>query len=153
MNTITPKIHKENPPNTSQKQIYLLTIQIKVNNNMASAYRPRHKTNNNKNKYQHLYNWYPSTTTNDTPKYTTPAHYFPEQSISIIPALPNLFTTTKFTLIKYYKTIKKKPNCGRYCGYYFINKLALLQCGDIETNFGPMPDILRSHPTDHKKRA
>ena len=34
-------------------------MQTKVNNNMASAYRPRHKTNNNKNKYQHLYNWYP----------------------------------------------------------------------------------------------
>ena len=76
---------------------------------MASAYRPRHKTNNNKNKYQHLYNWYPSTTTNDTSKYTTPAHYFPEQSIKTIHALPNLFTTIKFTLIKYYKTNKKNP--------------------------------------------
>ena len=74
---------------------------------MASACRPRHKTNNNKNNYEHLYYWYPPTTTNDTLKYTTPAPYFPEQSIKAILALPNLFTTIKFTLIKYYKTNKK----------------------------------------------
>jgi hypothetical protein len=36
---------------------------------------------------------------------------------------------------------------------YFINKLTLLQCGDIEPNPGPMPNILRTHPATHKKRA
>ena len=120
---------------------------------MASAYRPRHKIKYIRNKYQHLYNWYPSTTTSDASKYTTSAHYFSKQFIKIIHALPKLFITIRFTLKRYYKTNMKKPNCKYYCGYYFINKLALLQCGDIETNIGPMPNILRSHPPDHKKRA
>ena len=122
----TSKNHTENPSNTLQKPTYSLTIQNKVNNNMALAYRPRHKTKYYKNKYQHLYNWYPSTTTSEISKYITPAHYFPEQYIRIIHALPNLFTTIRFTLKKCYKTNKKKPNCEYYSGYYFINKLILL---------------------------
>ena len=73
--------------------------------------------------------------------------------MNIIPALPNIFTTTKFIFTKYLKINKQKPKLLQLHGYYFINKLTLLQCGDIESNPGPMPDILRTHPAAHKKRA
>ena len=52
-----------------------------------------------------------------------------------------MFTTTKFIIIKYLKINKKKPKMLQLHGYYFINKLILLQCEDIELNPGPMPDI------------
>ena len=48
---------------------------------------------------------------------------------------------------------KRNPNLKHYQGYHFINSLALLQCGDVETNPGPMPNMLRTHPTTHKRRA
>ena len=34
----------------------------------------------------------------------------------------------------------------------FQPQLLLLQCGDIHPNPGPMPDILKTHPTTHKRR-
>ena len=116
----------------------------------ASAPRPRHKI---KNKYQFTNNWKPNTITNHTPKDNTNTHFSTKQQANITPALPNLFTTTKFILIKYLKTNKQNPKILQLHGYYFINKLALLQCGDIEPNPGPMPNILRTHPVTHKKRA
>ena len=46
MNTITSKIHKENPPNTSQKQIYLLTIQqYPIQYGLGLPASPQNKTN------------------------------------------------------------------------------------------------------------
>ena len=47
----------------------------------------------------------------------------------------------------------KKPKIYYSAGYYFINRLELIKCGDIETNPGPMPNVLRTHPATHKKRA
>jgi len=47
----------------------------------------------------------------------------------------------------------KNPKTSHFCGYYFINILELLKCGDIEPNPGPMPNILHTHPNTHKKRA
>jgi hypothetical protein len=125
----------------------LITI---TNNKTASASRPRHKT---KNKYQFTNNWTPNTITNHIPIDNTNTHFSTKQLANIIPALPNLFTTTKFILNKYQKINKRKPTILQLHGYYFIKKLTLLQCGDIELNPGPMLDILRTHPTTHKKRA
>jgi hypothetical protein len=64
--------------------------------------------------------------------------------------MPNLFTTTKFTFLKYLKINMKKPKTLQSYGYYFINILDLLKCGDIELNLGPMPDLLQTHPATHK---
>ena len=47
----------------------------------------------------------------------------------------------------------KNPKALHSHGYYFINKLELLKCGDIEPNPGPMPNILHTHPATHRKRA
>ena len=47
----------------------------------------------------------------------------------------------------------KNPKIIHFHGYYFINKLELLKCGDIESNPGPMPNILHTHPAIHRKRA
>ena len=116
----------------------------------ASASRPRHKKSN---KYKFTNYWIPNTITNHLPKDNTNTHFPTKQLSNIIPALPNLFTTTKLILIKYLKINKLKPKMLQLHGYYFINKLSLLQCGDIEPNPGPMPDILRTHPAAHKKRA
>ena len=80
-------------------------------------------------------------------------HFLPKQVEIIIPTIPHLFTTTKFTIIIYIKTNTKHPKIHYFSGYYFINKLELLKCGDIELNPGPMPNILHTHPTTHKKRA
>ena len=116
----------------------------------ASAYRPRHKDKNN---YQITYNWAPRKTTNHTSKNNTNTYFTTQPLTFKIHALPNLYSTTKFTFTKYLKLNKQKPKIIQTHGYYFINKLTLLQCGDIEPNPGPMPNILRTHPTAHKKRA
>ena len=47
----------------------------------------------------------------------------------------------------------KNPKILHSHGYYFINKLELLKCRDKKPNPGPMPNILHTHPTTHKKRA
>ena len=66
--------------------------------------------------------------------------------------MPNL-STTKIIITKYLKIYKQKQKIIQLQGYYFINKLTLLQCGDIEPNPGPMPNILQTHPASHRKRA
>ena len=116
----------------------------------ASAYRPRHK---NTKKYQFKYNWAPRKTTNNTPIDNTKTHFSTKQQPNKVLALPNIFSTTTFTHTKHLKLNKQKQKIIQTHGYYFINKLSLLQCGDIEPNPGPMPNILRTHPATHKKRA
>ena len=116
----------------------------------GSASRPRHRT---RNIYLFTNNWAPRKITNHTPRNNSNTHFSTKQLTNKIPALPNLLTTIKFTLTKYLKLNKRKTKTIQTHGYYFINKLALLQCGDIEPNPGPMPNILRTHPTSHKKRA
>ena len=120
------------------------------NTNTGSAYRPRHKI---KTKYQLTNNWTHNTITNHIPKNTRSIHFPIKQLATSIPALPNLFSTTKFTLIAYQKINMRKPKIRQLNGYYFANTLTLLICGDIEPNPGPMPDILCTHPAIHKKRA
>ena len=78
-------------------------------------------------------------------------HLSPSQAQNLLPALPNLFTTTTFTIVLYIKTHMRKPKTFHFHGYYFTNKLALLKCGDIELNHGPMPNLLHTHPATHKK--
>ena len=121
-----------------------------LHNKMGSAYRPRHKF---KTKYKLINNWTPNTITNHIHTSNKNTHFPTKQLATTISALPNLFSNTKFKLTKYLKTYKRKPKICQLHGYYFINKLTLLQCGDIETNPGPMPDILRTHPATHKRRA
>ena len=75
------------------------------------------------------------------------------QIMNFIPAIPNLLTTTKFATIIYHKINMKNPKTLNFRGYYFINILKLLKCGDIELNPGPMPNILHTHPATHKNRA
>ena len=86
-------------------------------------------------------------------KQTKYTHYFPKYIQKLIHALPNLFTTSTNILIKYYKLNKINPRTKQHQGYYFINKLTLLQCEDIETNPGPMLDVLRTHSTTHRQKA
>ena len=121
-----------------------------LNYKTGSASRPR---DINRNKYHSTNKWALRRITNHAPKNNANTHFFTKQLTNKIPALPNLFTTYKFSLTKYLKLNKRKPKTIQTQGYYFINELALLQCGDIESNPGPMPDILRTHPAIHKKRA
>ena len=119
-------------------------------NATASAYQPRHKSNNT---YQFINNWKPNSITSHKYINKIKSHFSPKQIENIIPAIPNLFTTTKFKITIYLKTNMKNPKTVHSHGYYFINKLELLKCGDIEPNPGPMPNILHTHPATHKKRA
>ena len=117
---------------------------------MASAYRPRHTHNY---PYYRITNWKPNSITNPNSINIIKSHFLPQQIENIIHAIPNLFTTTKFIITIYLKINMKKPKTHHSYGYYFINKLELLKCGDIELNPGPMPNILHTHPATHKKRA
>jgi hypothetical protein len=116
---------------------------------MASAYWPRH-TNNT---YHLINNWKPNAITNLLPINNVTSHFSPELVEKTTPAMPNLFTTTKFIFLKYLKINMRKPKTLQFYGYYFIDILDLLKCGDIEPNPGPMLDILRTHPITHKRRA
>ena len=116
---------------------------------MASAFRPRHINNT----YHYIKNWKPNSITKPLPTNNVMSHFSPKLVEKTTPAMPNLFTTTKFTFLKYLKINMRKPKILQFYGYYFIDILDLLKCGDIELNPGPMPDILRTHPITHKKRA
>ena len=119
----------------------------------ASAYRPRHKIKTQRYLYPEIFNHAYNTVTKPIHNHTKHIHYLPKYTQKAIHALPNLFTTSKYTLIKYYKLSKRNPKVKNYHGYHFINKLALLKCGDIESNPGPMPNMLHKHPTIHKRIA
>ena len=133
---------------------YLLDSQSKYRphptNTTASAYRPRHSNNN---EYYLIINWNSNSITRPNFINNTKSHFSPQPINHIIPALPNLYTTTKFTTIIYHKINMKNPKTIHFRGYYFINILELLKCGDIQPNPGPMPNILHTHPATHKKRA
>ena len=47
----------------------------------------------------------------------------------------------------------ENPKTLHFHGYYFLNKLILLKCGDIEPNPGTMPNILHTHHATYIKRA
>ena len=117
---------------------------------MASAYRPRHIYYSI---YHTINNMKPNSVTNYIPPTQKTPHFFIYRVQLLIHAIPNLFTTTNFLLVIYIKINMHKPKTLYFKGYYFINKLALLQCGDIELNPGPMPNILSTHPHIHKNRA
>ena len=137
-----PKLNYLSKLNPQSKHIYHLK------HTTASVYRPRH-TNNNI--YHLIRNWKHNSATNHITTNNTQMNFSPKQVEKPIPAIPNLFTTTKFTIVIYLKINKKKPKILHSNGYYFINKIELLKCGDIELNPGPMPNILRTHPATHKK--
>ena len=77
---------------------------------MGSAYRPRHKTKQIRYSHYHIFKQTFNTITRPIHKQTKLTHYLPKHSKKIILALPNLFTTSKYTLIKYYKINKRNPN-------------------------------------------
>ena len=145
-------------PNQTQRQLIQLTLHLTklirapyTQPQTGSAYRPRHLNNN---AYHLINNRKHNSIT--SPKYiknNKEKHFSPKQIENIIPAIPNLFTTTKYTTIVYLKTNMINPKTLHSYGYYFINILELLKCGDIEPNPGPMPNILHTHPATHKKRA
>ena len=144
LHNLHPELKNELQPNTHT--LYKHTTK----NKMASAYRPRLTYHNTCIRINY---WKPNSMTNHQFTNNTQSHFSPKQIEKPIPAIPNLFTTTKYTLIIYLKTHMKKPKTILTHGHYFINKLELLKCGDIESNPGPMPNILHSHPTTHKRRA
>ena len=143
--------HLPNRHNTYQSKVKPhLKYQLYPNNKMASAYQPR-QTNNNT--YHLINSWRPNSITSQILGNHEKSHFSPTQVEHVIPALPNLFTTTKLIIVLCIKTNMKKPKTIYFTSYYFINKLELLKCGDIELNPGPMPNILHTHPAPHKKRA
>lgn len=104
---------------------------------MALVYQPRHKIKPIRYLPYHNFNHVSNTITKPTYNDTKPMHYLSKYTQKIIHALPNLFTTSKYTLTNYYKINKKKPKIKQYHGYHFINELALLKCGDIESDPRP----------------
>jgi hypothetical protein len=96
--SINTKYHQQIP--YTLRRVGLLTL---INNKTGSASRPRHKT---ETEYQLINNWLPNSITNHIPKDNINTHSSIKQLAKIIPALPNLFTITKFTLTEYQK-IKK----------------------------------------------
>ena len=136
-----PKLNYLSKLNPQPKHIYY------PKHTTASVYRPRHMNNNI---YHLIYIWKHNSVTNHITTNNTQMNFSPKQVEKSIPAIPNLFTTTKFTIVIYIKINKKKPKILHFNGYYFINKLELLKCGDIELNPGPMPNIMRTHPATHK---
>ena len=153
------KCHVQNKHPTFKHQSRL-KYQLKLNshekykhhpkNSMASAHRPR---NTNNNTYYLINKWKPTSVTNQIHINNIKLHFSPKQVKNNLPAIPNLFTTTKLKIIIYLNTNKRKPKLLHFNGYYFINILELLKCGDIEPNPGSMPNILHTHPAAHKKRA
>ena len=148
-NNITIKKHSKYHPQLP----YALTKRestILIEDKTASASRPRQKR---LNKYKLTNDLIPNTITIHITKDNTNTHFSTKQLANLIPALPNLCTTTKLITTKYLKINKQKQKIILLQGYYFINKLTLLVCGDIEPNPGPMPNILQTHPATHRKRA
>jgi hypothetical protein len=75
-------------------------------NNVASAYRPRHK----KNRKTHLTNWTPTLMTNQVPKHYTNLYTLLKQHKNIILILHHSPSTTKLTPYKNLNPNKTKPN-------------------------------------------
>ena len=70
----------------------------------------------------------------------------PNASLLSITSSPQLYKTIKICL-----TYQIQNNKKHY--YYHIdNSLQLLKSGDIETNPRPMPNILKTHPSPHRRR-
>jgi hypothetical protein len=108
---------------------------------MASAYRPRHKTN-----YKHNFPHYwktKSTTSN-----YTKLHFIPKQIKNIIPTPPITHPTTKHTLNKLQKSNKKKPKILNPYKYHFTtpNTSSTHQKPHTITTSTP---IINSYPPVH----
>ena len=136
-----------------QYQLIHLNLHL-AKHQMGSASRPRHKIKHKKYLLYHTFQQTSNTITRPIHKLIKLTQYpFKHSKKLMIHALPNLFTTSKYTLINYYKINKRKPKIKQYEGYHFINQLTLLQYGDTEPNPGPMPNVLHRHPTTHKRIA
>ena len=145
--THTTRLKQKTQPHLKSHPVHSLHLNPHTT---APAYRPRHTNNNT---YYLLNHWKTNSVTNQIPIDPTKLHFLPHQVAHTTPAQPNLFNTTKLKMLIYVKINKKNPEVLWFHRYYFINKLELLKCGDIEVNPGPMPNILHTHPTIHKKRA
>jgi hypothetical protein len=152
------KIHKATPPYTGNKNKHLRIIHKNI---------PR--INNISNKTQKYNKNTPHGPTN-------------HKTYAIIPPYKNIYKETNTSSKDHIKNIKKynnplyqynnthespKPSkktnnqkniinrnnntdIPNYVKTHTLNLLLL--CGDIETNPGPMPDILKTHPPSHKRR-
>jgi hypothetical protein len=110
-------------------------------NKMASAYRPRHKTN-----YKHNFphDWKTKSTTSNYTK----LHFIPKQIKNIIPTPPITHPTTKHTLNKLQKSNKKKPKILNPYKYHFTtpNTSSTHQKPHTITTSTP---IINSYPPVH----
>ena len=70
----------------------------------------------------------------------------PNTYLLSITSSPQLYNITKSGL-----TYQIHNNI-KYYYYHIDNSLQLLKSGDIETNLGPMPNILEAHPPPHRCR-
>ena len=64
----------------------------------------------------------------------------------------NLLTPHKNHTKNITPLLNQKPQSNIAIKHHTQQLLLILQCGDIHPNPGPMPDLLKTHPTDHKKR-
>jgi hypothetical protein len=97
---LKPILYPQSKPNSYSKYKQLPT------NNVASAYRPRHK----KNRKTHLTNWTPTLMTNQVPKHYTNLYTLLKQHKNIILILHHSPSTTKLTPLKNLNPNKTKPN-------------------------------------------
>lgn len=79
-------------------------------------------------------------------------HFWIKMHTKPTPSMPNLFATFIIAIKTYKKTHLKIPQSLILKGFFIPNILYFVTRGDIELNPGPMPDILRNHPSPHKKR-
>jgi len=154
----TKRYHSKNSIKSLLKYYYKNYItnnlkQIEKEHNRTSIHRPYHKLIHTVNTPYHTYYWNSSKITKTLYQHKKHPYYSTKYTNTKIHALLKLLTTNKNRLTKHYKTHRKKPKSTHYEGYHFINKQALLQCGDIESNPGPMPDLLLRHPPTHRRMA
>lgn len=89
-------------------------------------------------------------------------HTFPYQNIPITIShfsnytdlpIPNLSSHINICYQIYTHPHLEKPKSKTYKGYFILSSLFLLLWGDIESNLGPMPNVLRTHPAIHQHRC
>ena len=142
--------NKTNNTHSNKHTKYLIRHHKK--HQTASAYWSRHQIKRSR-KYlgYNIFTYTYNTITNPIHIHTKSIYYLPTYAPKPRQTLPNIFTTNKYILVKYYKISKKNLKVKQYHGYHVINLLALLKCGDIEPNPGRMPNMLHKHPTIHKR--
>ena len=165
----SPKPIKQKPPNTTPYNNYICTNQktrnkfnsTPSNNNkpqtLIHTQTPKNIKTKNHNKYKISLTPNDQKTKNNNNnnnnnklkqnrKCKTTYNSLPQQCPN-----KNPNQITKITSKQQTKTYKKQPLL--FTSYTFHSQLLLLLSGDIETNPGPMPNILQTHPPTHRNRC